>query len=254
MRVKKANLFYTYYDVLFAKKDYAGETELVLNLSHRFGKHTPQHILEVGCGTGNHTIDIARRVKYVTAIDIDPHMIRKAREKIHATKANNIEILHTSIEKLKEGPFDLAIALFNVVTYILNSTDLCLFMVGIAKHLKPGGVFVFDCWNGIAALRDPPKSKITKIRHNGENITCLLNSKTDFFNQKVTLNYHLSVENGIKQKGDFSFTQTLWTPMQIKSAIEEAGMKVVKCFPHMFLNKIATERDWKIMFVCRRDG
>lgn len=252
MQAKKDNLFYTYYDAIFAKKDYTGETELVLHLCQKFDIGIPQYILEVGCGTGNHTIDIAKKVKRVTAIDIDPHMIRKAKEKTHAIRAKNIKLIHTSIENLKEKKFDLAIALFNVVTYIQNTPDLYSFMRGVAKHIKPGGIFVFDCWNGIAALRSPPTSKITKVKYHGKNITCSLSSHADSFNQKVMLNYHITVEGRHKQEEDFSFSQTLWTPMQIRDAIEHAGMNVMICSPLMLPDRIATENDWKIMFCCRK--
>lgn len=251
MKAKKDNLFYTYYDVLFAEKDYAGETTLVINLSRQFGRGIPQHVLEIGCGTGNHTIDIARNVRHVTAIDIDPYMVRKAREKIRAIRAKNIEILHTDIERLKEGKFDLAIALFNVVTYISDTPALYSFMRGVARHVKPGGAFVFDCWNGVAALRSPPKSKNIKTKHNDKNVSCQITSRTDFFNQKVMLNYHITLEPRVIQE-DFSFSQTLWTPMQIRGAIEAAGMNVVMCSPLMFPKRIATEDDWKIMFCCRK--
>lgn len=251
MQTKGNSLFYNYYDSLFAEKDYAEETDLVLKLSQQFGIGAPHDILEIGCGTCNHTIDIARKVKHVTAIDIDSHMIQKAKEKIKINQAKNIKIIHNSIEKLKGGKFDLAIALFNVVTYIPDTSALFSFMGGVAKHLKLGGVFVFDCWNGIAALRNPPKSKTTKVKQKGKYIECLVSNSTDFFNQKVMLNYHISVENHDKQEEDFSFSQTLWTPMQIRDSIESAGMKVMRCFPLILPDRSADENDWKIMFVAK---
>lgn len=252
MQAKVNNLFYTYYDSLFAEKNYSGETDLVLKLSIKFGVGIPQNILEIGCGTGNHTLDIAQKVKRITAIDIDPDMIQKAKEKIAALRVKNIKVIHKSIEKLKDGKFDLAIALFHVITYIPDSTSLFSFMNGVSKHLKPGGVFVFDCWNGVAALRDPPKSKITKLKKDDYHIECLVNNHTDLFNQKVILNYHISIKNHHKQTEDYSFSQTLWTPMQIRDAIEKAGMTVVSCFPLMHPEKIANEKDWKIMFCCKK--
>ena len=72
------SLFYQYYDVLFAGKDYSAETDLMFQLSRRYGIGEPASVVEIGCGTGNHTEHFAsRRLKQLTAIDIDPHIDRR---------------------------------------------------------------------------------------------------------------------------------------------------------------------------------
>ncbi|MBI2028438.1 MAG: class I SAM-dependent methyltransferase [Candidatus Levybacteria bacterium] len=252
MREKKDKLFYRYYDIIFAKKKYAAETNTALRFSKQFGIFPPQNTLEIGCGTGNHTLYLAKKIKKVTAIDTDAIMVRKAKEKIALARVKNITILHTGIEKMKVGAFDLIVALFNVVTYIPDTMSLHSFMQAVADHLRPGGIFIFDCWNGVAALRNPPGSKKTVIKYGGEKITTILTSKTDLFNQKTVLNYHIVVKNGSRQKDDFSFSQTLWTPVQIRVAIENVGLKKLLCCPLMSFRKVATENDWKIMFVCKK--
>jgi hypothetical protein len=54
------SLFHRYYDRLYASKDYAGEVATVLAAAEaRFGR--VQSVLEVGCGTGNHSREFANR-------------------------------------------------------------------------------------------------------------------------------------------------------------------------------------------------
>lgn len=249
---QKINLFYQYYDILFRNKDYEGETRLIFKLLEKYGKSDSQRILEIGCGTGNHTLSLAKKgFKKLIAIDIDSRMVDIAKKKLK--KKSNVQVLHTSVEELDKEGFDLILGMFNVVTYISSSRELKDFMENVSKRLVPGGIFIFDCWNGVAAIQFPPGSKKTLLKHKGEKISCLLTSKTDLLNQKTTLNYKIKVtKNRDVKQGDFSFIQTLWTPMQIKSVVEQAGMEVVLCSPLMQADKVATHKDWKIMFCCRK--
>jgi len=72
--------------------------------------------------------------------------------------------LHADVQNLKENNFDMAIAMFNVVNYIENQADLNTFFRAIADKLEKKGMMVFDCWNGIAAVLDPPKIKKSRLR------------------------------------------------------------------------------------------
>lgn len=247
-------LYDKYYDFIYHGKDYKKETGLIFNLSKKFGIKSPKKILEIGCGTGNHTMLLAKTGISLVAIDIDLEMVKIARKKL--SDRQNVKIIHTSIEHLKEKRFDLVIAMFNVVTYIESCKQLIQFMKGVAKRLNRNGVFIFDCWNGVAAIKDPPKRlKKTTVKQDGMTLEYNLTSQTDFFNQKTRLNYEIKVKSGrIIEQGNSSFDQTLWTPMQVRFAIEEAGMKVIFCSPIMQPDKEATETDWKIMFCCKKSG
>lgn len=61
-----------YYDVLYQDKDYAGEADFVLScLVRRQGE--PRTLLDLGCGTGRHGLEMARRGVSVTGVDMFRH-------------------------------------------------------------------------------------------------------------------------------------------------------------------------------------
>lgn len=247
------DIFYEYYDIIYKDKDYSAETELVFNLYSKYGKGVPKKVIEIGSGTGNHTRNLASRETNLLALDVDPRMVKIAQDKIRKEKLKNVEILNKRIEEVKDANADLIVALFNVVTYIDNTQNLESFMKGVSENLKPNGIFVFDCWNGSAALLDPPKSRKTTIKNDSETIENNLISQTDFFNQVTTLNYNLKVTNGKKvRSGRFSFSQTLWMPRELISAVKKAGLEILLSSPFMEPSKPATEKDWKIMFCTRK--
>lgn len=249
------HLFYTYYDILFAAKDYAGEVGAVLD---HYAGHSLQPltgILEMGCGTGNHTLELSRNPSvHVTAVDVDAEMLELARAKAEQAGRSNISFV---LGRSDAANADLCVALFNVVNYICSDEGLRLFLADIAASLRPGGMFVFDCWNGTAALLDPPGSKDYEQQCGGQTVSCHLTSKTDVGRKITTLDYQLELSDSSGRKtgsGNFRIEHRLWTPGDLKAALCEAGFEVeTVCLPFKF-DRAATNSDWKIMFVCRKQG
>ncbi len=253
--MENKNLFYKYYDILYASKDYKLEVDSILSIAKTFYSHPINKILEIGCGTGNHTLELAKNDVSIIAVDNDKEMIDIALSKIKDKGLKNVKIYYGVIEQLDRKDIDVAMAGFNVVTYIPNMNSLISFFKGVNSCLKPGGIFVFDCWNGIAAIVDPPKSKISKVKYADNEIICNLTSNTDFIKQKTKLTYNLNVidREGVSIESDtFSFEQTLWTPMQLDYCIEASGLKVVRCCRNFEVEQAASEKDWKIMYICEK--
>ena len=249
-----SQLFYRYYDTLFSAKDYAGEVDAVFRHCTSYPLQPLEHILEIGCGTGSHTVEIARdpRVQ-VTAVDVDPEMLALAQTKAEQASKKNVSFA-TSCSASRN--VDLCVALFNVVNYICGDESLHTFFEDIMSSLRSGGIFIFDCWNGTAALLDPPGSKAYEQEDcEGQKVSCHLTSQTDLVKKITVLNYQLDLfdQSGKKiESGNYQLEQRLWTPLQVKAALQKAGFEVVTvCIPFEF-EQAANDSDWKIMFVCRK--
>ena len=253
--MKELNLFYQFYDLLYSDKDYKSEIETILSIAKKFTPLPLNKILEIGCGTGNHTNELADHGIEITAIDTDKSMVGLAIAKGIGNPNWKVRFCHHSVEQLSESDFNMAIALFNVVSYIPDTAALQSFFNGVYKALLPGGVFIFDCWNGIAAIKDPPQGKSISKTSMANLVRCDLISHTDFYNQKSRLEYSIKVrdnENNTYQSDVFELEQTLWTPMQIKDCIENSKLKMVHSCKSFEIEKPATDHEWKIMFICKK--
>ncbi|MCO5252135.1 MAG: class I SAM-dependent methyltransferase [Candidatus Kapabacteria bacterium] len=110
-------------------------------------------ILDVGCGTGRHSIELTRRGYNVTGIDLSESMLEKARE--NALNANlEIDFVNCDARDLPfDAEFDLAIMLCEG-GFPLMETDEMNFEIlkNVAKSLNSKGKFIFTTLNGLFPL------------------------------------------------------------------------------------------------------
>ncbi|MFO7999638.1 MAG: class I SAM-dependent methyltransferase [Marinilabilia sp.] len=110
-------------------------------------------ILDVGCGTGRHAIELAKRGYHITGIDLSEPQLEKAREK--AVKAG-VEIdfqKHDARNLPFKKQFDAAIMLCEG-SFPLMETDEMNFEIlrNVTKALKTPAKFIFTTLNGLFPL------------------------------------------------------------------------------------------------------
>ena len=80
-------------------------------LEREFNYNKSLNILDVGCGTGRHSIELTKRSYQITGIDLSEAMLQKAREKAEAQKLD-IRFKQADARNLPfESEFDAAIML-----------------------------------------------------------------------------------------------------------------------------------------------
>ncbi len=106
-------------------------------------------ILDVGCGTGRHAINLATKgYKNITAVDLSPGLIRAAKE---TAKGKNIQVdfrLCDARELPFENEFDAAICLCEGAFGLLeNDTENYKILKAVHKSLKKHGIFILTTLN-----------------------------------------------------------------------------------------------------------
>src|SRR5215212_524377 len=158
-----------YYDLLYRDKDYAAEARFVCDLLRQ---HAPSAhlILDLGCGTGAHAALVAAQGYFVHRIDISPVMLERAHQRHAGLPFDQASKLLFSLGDIRtvrlNSEFDAVISLFHVLNYQTTNEDLQATLATVRAHLKPDGVFIFDCWYGPAVLSNLP-SKRTKQAEEG---------------------------------------------------------------------------------------
>jgi SAM-dependent methyltransferase len=151
-----------YYDLLYRDKDYSAEACYVDEIIRRYAPGT-RHLLELGCGTGGHTFQLAELGYGLHSIDASRDMLDVAHARLLAAGGDTngtITFRQGDIRNYRlDRKFDAVISLFHVVSYQTSNEDLIATFRTAAHHLNRGGIFVFDCWYGPAVLSEKPVNR-----------------------------------------------------------------------------------------------
>ena len=110
-------------------------------------------IIDIGCGTGRHSIELAKRGYKVTGIDLSESQLARAKEK---AKAQNLQIdfqKHDARNLTFKNEYDLAIILCEGAFSLMETDEMNYEILRNATNsLKAAGKLIFTTLNGLFPL------------------------------------------------------------------------------------------------------
>ncbi|MBN1477330.1 methyltransferase domain-containing protein [Candidatus Sumerlaeota bacterium] len=122
-------------------------------------------ILDVGCGTGRHAVELAKRGYAVTGIDLSTEMLARAAKAADAAGVS-VEWIHSDATRFSlPQRFDAAICLCEGAFGLLSQTDDPIeqplaILRNISRSLKPDAKAMLTVLNGVAMLRRATDSEV----------------------------------------------------------------------------------------------
>jgi len=109
-----------------------------------------QRVIDLGCGTGPTTVELAKRVApdgQVLGVDIADDMLARARHRAANGGVRNVEFLRADVQihDLGDSSFDAAYSRFGVMFF----GDPVAAFGNVHKALRPGGLLSFVSWQGV---------------------------------------------------------------------------------------------------------
>lgn len=151
-----------YYDLAHTDHDYERDCDFLESLFHKHGFQVPVSILDIGCGTGEHSIRLLERGHHVTGIDSSLQMLARAKSKA-AERGLPGEFYNQDMRRIEiDAIFDSAICLFGAFARLSTKGDFFQFFQGLKSHLKEGGLFVFDFINSKGVTSPHKDWRITR--------------------------------------------------------------------------------------------
>jgi SAM-dependent methyltransferase len=227
-----------YYDLLYQDKKYLDEVNFIVKL---LKLHAPNadKILELGCGTGIHAVLLAQQGYKIQGIDFSEEMIDRANHRLQQLPdriVNDIRFTIGDIQNIRlNQKYDVALSLFHVFSYHVDTNSLLAAFATVKDHLQPGGIFIFDVWYGPAVLSDRPTVRIKRVENEQIKITRIAEPVIYPNQNSVEINYQIFIQNKHEGTTD-EFKETHRMRYFFKPEIE--------FLLHQFDLKVIDSREW----------
>lgn len=199
-------------------------------------------VLDVGCGTGIYMRKFMDDGHRVVGIDQSIGMLVAAAEKCPGAVLLSGD---AGDYRVANADFGVVLMAGAVLGYMTTNDDVLASLASARKCLKPGGVLVFDVWNGAAVARSRPRDKVKAVKdEKGNDVIRVSSVVTDFVKHTTTVNYMLLAQvDGAIVKTNESHVMRYFFPQEIDLFLRLAGFKFSGCvaFPHL---GYLSETDW----------
>jgi len=239
------------YDTLYLDKNYSMECDLVEHIFREYGNYNIKSILDLGCGTGNHAILMAKRGYEVMGVDRSKDMLRSAKDK---AKSLSVKFVHGDIKNLElNNTFDAVLMMFAVIGYQLENWEVISTLRVARKNIKLDGLIIFDFWYGPAVLAQKPSDKIRIIPRPNGKIIRLASSNLDILKQICTVSYQmweLEADKLVNQIAE-DHKMRFFFPRELELLLSFSGFKLLnlRVFPR--INEEPNEQTWNVVAIAK---
>ena len=184
-------------------------------------------ILDIGSGTGRHSIELTKRGYNVTGIDLSESLLKRAREKAAALNLK-IDFQRHDARKLPFiSEFDLAIMLCEG-GFCLMETDEMNFQIlqSAAKALRPNGKFIFTTLNGLFPLFHSVKEFMDSNQKEGNSQMADVAFDLMTFRE----NSVVDVEDDAGTKKELKCNERYYVPSEITWMLKSLGFNSVDIY------------------------
>ena len=157
-------------------------------LEEELGRDGTKRILDIGCGTGRHAIELAKRGYRVTGIDLSESQLARARDKAREACVQVTFLQQDARDLRLEGPYDLVMMICEGA-FPLMETDEMNFVIleNAARALLRGGKLVLTTLNALYPLYHSVKDFLNAGKAPGGTETRELSFDLMSFRERATL-------------------------------------------------------------------
>lgn len=185
-------------------------------------------ILDIGCGTGRHSIELTKRGYHVTGIDLSDSMLKKAKENAEKQKVQVNFVKQDARSLPYNSEFDLAIMICEGA-FSLMETDEMNFQIleNASKALKPKkGKLIFTTLNGLFPLFHSVKDFLESEKKEGS--AEFSENKFDLMTFRETDVTTVVDDDGVKKK--LVCNERYYVPSEITWMLKSLGFTTIDIY------------------------
>lgn len=210
-------------------------------------------ILDVGCGTGRHSIELTKRGYSVTGIDLSDAQLKKAREKAEREGLKIDFQQHDARNLPFENRFDAAIMLCEGGFPLMETDEMNYeILKSVSKSLKSSSKFIFTTLNGLFPLYHSI-NEFHESDSKGEGARY----KSETFDLMTFRDFNVTTftdDDGIEHK--IECNERYYVPSEITWLLKSLGFKKIEIFGAKIgaysRDDILTDEDYEMLIVAER--
>lgn len=241
--------FAAVYDRLMQDVDYKARTEYLLKLFKKYGKK-PTLLLDLACGTGGFSNQMAKKDIEVIGVDMSEEMLGVAREN-SAEMATDVLFLCQRAEELDlYGTVDGAICCMDSLNHITDIKNLKMAISKVSLFLEKNCLFIFDV-NTVYKHENILADNIFVIDEDG--IYCVWQNEFD----RQTLTTHIYLDFfGEQADGSYlrfgeDFCERAYTEEELNGILTDCGFETLAVLGDMSENPLS-ETDERAIYITRK--
>ncbi len=238
-----------YYDRLNGA-DYSAYADFLQKVFRVHGSGKEELILDLACGTGKLTCELASRGYDMIGADISIEMLNVARDRACDGEYNVLYLCQDMRGFELYGTVDAIVCSLDGISYLSNREDVIRCFKLVKNYLNPGALFVFDV-NSEYKLRDILDGREYFV--DGGDVYLGWHSEVsgdlcDFFLTLFSEN-----EDGKYVKRSEEQSERIWSMNEYKEMLFEAGLCLEAVYSDLDMKKIDIHSE-KWYFVCRKNA
>lgn len=242
------------YDYLYMDKDYRLECQLIDKMLKKFSKGKVKTVLDLGCGTGNHVLPLAKMGYQVDGVDRSPFMLKNAKQKLKLSGLKSVHFYQGDIRDINlKKTYDIVTMMFAVLGYQLENNDVECTLKNVRRHLKTRGTFIFDVWYGPAVLAVKPSQQIKISQVGSGKVIRSANGELDTLNSTCNVFYHLwyMQKNKLIKEIQETHTMRYFFKTELDYLCKNNGLllKCVTAFPK--IEEQPSDKTWNIIGIAQ---
>lgn len=220
------SVFARYYDELTANIDYKKRAEYFHAIIRKFKTTKENILLDLACGTGSISEEMARLGYDVIGVDYSEEMLGMAIEKKFDSDLP-IQYLCQDMRSIDMfGTVDVTICALDSINHLGSLDDVRKVFQRVSLFAEPDGLFIFDVntlYKHRKILAD------NTFTYETENVYCVwensLNRST--YEVKMNLEFFERLENGLYSRSTDSFSEMAYSEDALEKLLAETGFELL---------------------------
>lgn len=243
------DLLSKFYDSINSDIDYKTWADFIEEVIRREYKGRPELILDLGCGTGKMTLELAKRGYDMTGIDYSADMLDVAKSQGEKAGQDILWLCQDMREFELYGTVDVIVSCLDCINHLTSKKDLEKTLALVHNYLIPDGLFIFDI-NGKHKFENTYSDRSYVMEEDGG--VCIWQN---YYNPKTKIcDFYITLfeegEDGRYERYDEEQRERMYTVKEIKNMLTTCGMEFVGAYSDFEFSD-ATDQNERIYIVSR---